>query len=47
MVVTKDSDFRNIPAGGAHVKVKVLPGVCVGGSDQEGIIKDLMMGVIR
>ncbi|XP_038973201.1 uncharacterized protein LOC103724343 isoform X2 [Phoenix dactylifera] len=39
-VVTKDSDGRKIPSGGAHLKVKISPGVGVGGSDQEGIVKD-------
>ncbi|KAI3996768.1 hypothetical protein MKX01_041068 [Papaver californicum] len=40
VVVTKDSDGRKIPNGGAQLKVKVCPGVGVGGSDQEGIVKD-------
>ncbi|XP_073099370.1 uncharacterized protein [Elaeis guineensis] len=39
-VVTKDSDGRKIPSGGAQLKVKISPGVGVGGSDQEGIVKD-------
>ncbi|XP_008812236.4 serine/arginine-rich splicing factor 11-like [Phoenix dactylifera] len=39
-VVTKDSDGRKIPTGGAQLKVKISPGVGVGGSDQEGIVKD-------
>lgn len=39
-VVAKDSDGRKISLGGAHVKVKVSPGVGVGGADQEGIVKD-------
>ncbi|XP_076897686.1 uncharacterized protein LOC143551043 isoform X2 [Bidens hawaiensis] len=41
VVVTKDSDGRKVPHGGAHVKVKVSPGVGVGGSEQEGIVKDM------
>ncbi|KAK9138413.1 hypothetical protein Sjap_009007 [Stephania japonica] len=40
VVVTKDSDGRKIPNGGASLKVKICPGVGVGGSDQEGIVKD-------
>lgn len=40
-VVTKDSDARKIPHGGAQVKVRVSPGVGVGGSDQDGIVKDM------
>ncbi|KVI00425.1 Filamin/ABP280 repeat-containing protein [Cynara cardunculus var. scolymus] len=41
VVVTKDSDGRKVPNGGALVKVKVSPGVGVGGSEQEGIVKDM------
>ncbi|XP_059632134.1 uncharacterized protein LOC132274814 [Cornus florida] len=41
MVVTKDSDGRKVPNGGAQVKVKVSPGVGVGGSEQDGIVKDM------
>lgn len=41
VVVTKDSDGRKVPNGGAQVKVKVSPGVGVGGSEQEGIVKDM------
>ncbi|GKA73546.1 filamin/ABP280 repeat-containing protein [Tanacetum coccineum] len=41
VVVTKDSDGRKVPNGGAQVKVKVSPGVGVGGSAQEGIVKDM------
>ncbi|KAJ7979189.1 RNA recognition motif (RRM)-containing protein [Quillaja saponaria] len=40
-VVTKDADGRKIPTGGAQIKVKVLPGLGVGGSEQEGIVKDI------
>ncbi|XP_042499701.1 uncharacterized protein LOC122077869 [Macadamia integrifolia] len=40
VVVTKDIDGRKIPNGGAHLKVKISPGVGVGGSDQEGMVKD-------
>lgn len=41
IMVTKDADGRKIPNGGAQVKVRVSPGVGVGGSDQDGIVKDL------
>lgn len=41
VVVTKDADGRKLPHGGAQVKVRVSPGVGVGGSEQEGIVKDL------
>ncbi|KDP39336.1 hypothetical protein JCGZ_01093 [Jatropha curcas] len=41
MVVTKDGDGRKVPHGGAQIKVKVSPGVGVGGSEQEGIVKDM------
>ncbi|KAK9933071.1 hypothetical protein M0R45_020284 [Rubus argutus] len=41
MVVTKDSDGRKVPNGGAQIKVKVKPGVGVGGSEQEGVVKDM------
>ncbi|XWS09207.1 hypothetical protein CRYUN_Cryun40dG0065800 [Craigia yunnanensis] len=41
MVVTKDADGRKVQSGGAQIKVKVLPGVGVGGSEQEGIVKDM------
>lgn len=44
MVVTKDSDGRKVPNGGAEIKVKVAPGVGVGGSEQEGIVKDMNDG---
>ncbi|XP_057420523.1 uncharacterized protein LOC130714628 [Lotus japonicus] len=40
-VVTKDSDERKVSSGGALIKVKVTPGLGVGGSDQEGIVKDM------
>ncbi|KAJ0235765.1 RNA recognition motif [Hirschfeldia incana] len=40
IVVTKDSDGRKVPNGGALVRVKVSPGVGVGGTDQEGVVKD-------
>ncbi|KAF5727426.1 Dynein alpha chain flagellar outer arm [Tripterygium wilfordii] len=40
-VVTKDADGSKVPNGGAQIKVKVSPGVGVGGSDQEGIVKDM------
>ncbi|KAK8703668.1 hypothetical protein V6N13_047317 [Hibiscus sabdariffa] len=41
MVVTKDADGRKVQSGGAQIKVKVSPGIGVGGSDQEGIVKDM------
>ncbi|XP_050239026.1 uncharacterized protein LOC126688397 [Quercus robur] len=41
MVVTKDADGRKVANGGAQIKVKVSPGVGVGGSEQEGIVKDM------
>ncbi|KAK9288610.1 hypothetical protein L1049_017069 [Liquidambar formosana] len=40
VVVTKDTDGRKVLNGGAQIKVKVLPGVGVGGSEQDGIVKD-------
>lgn len=40
-VVTKDADGRKIPNGGVQIKVRVSPGVGVGGSDQEGMVKDV------
>lgn len=41
MVVTKDADGRKVLHGGAQIKVKVSPGVGVGGTEQEGIVKDM------
>ncbi|KAI3440845.1 uncharacterized protein J3R85_003082 [Psidium guajava] len=41
MVVTKDADGRKVPNGGAQINVKVVPGVGVGGTEQEGIVKDM------
>ncbi|KAL3507268.1 hypothetical protein ACH5RR_032650 [Cinchona calisaya] len=41
VVVTKDGDSRKLPHGGAQVKVRVSPGVGVGGTEQEGIVKDM------
>ncbi|GAV58977.1 Filamin domain-containing protein/RRM_6 domain-containing protein [Cephalotus follicularis] len=41
MVVTKDADGRKLPHGGAIIKVKVSPGVGVGGSEQDGMVKDM------
>ncbi|XP_073132039.1 uncharacterized protein [Henckelia pumila] len=40
-VVTKDSDGRNVTRGGASVVVRIAPGMGVGGSDQNGIVKDM------
>lgn len=44
MVVTKDSDGRKVSNGGAQISVKVAPGVGVGGTEQEGIVKDMNDG---
>ncbi|KAF3456627.1 hypothetical protein FNV43_RR01281 [Rhamnella rubrinervis] len=41
MVVTKDADGRKVPNGGALIKVNVSPAVGVGGSEQEGTVKDM------
>lgn len=41
VVVTKDSDGRRVPNGGAEIRVRVSPGVGVGGSDQDGVVKDM------
>ncbi|KAJ0988909.1 hypothetical protein J5N97_007265 [Dioscorea zingiberensis] len=40
VLTAKDSDGRRVPSGGARVRVKISPGVGVGGSDQEGMVKD-------
>lgn len=40
VVVTKDSDGRRVPHGGAYIRVRVSPGAGVGGSDQEAVVKD-------
>ncbi|ERN10061.1 splicing regulatory glutamine/lysine-rich protein 1 isoform X2 [Amborella trichopoda] len=40
VVVTKDSDGQRINKGGAKLKVRISPGVGVGGSEQEGMVKD-------
>ncbi|CAI0378631.1 unnamed protein product [Linum tenue] len=40
-VVTKDADGRKVPQGGAEIKVTVSPGVGVGGTEQDGIVKDI------
>lgn len=39
-IVTKDSDGRKISTGGSQIKVKISPGVGVGGVDLEGMVKD-------
>ncbi|KAK2988993.1 hypothetical protein RJ640_013984 [Escallonia rubra] len=44
VVVTKDSDGRKMPRGGAAIRVRISPGVGVGGSDVEGIVKDMEDG---
>lgn len=44
VVVTKDADERKVPHGGAQIKVRVMPGVGVGGSEQDGIVKDMSDG---
>lgn len=41
VIVTKDADGRKVMNGGAVMKVKVSPGVGVGGTEQEGIVKDM------
>lgn len=41
VVSTKDADGRKVPNGGAQIKVEVSPGMGVGGSEQEGIVKDM------
>ncbi|XP_075516356.1 uncharacterized protein LOC142551165 isoform X1 [Primulina tabacum] len=40
-VVTKDGDGRNVTRGGASVVVRIAPGMGVGGSDQNGMVKDV------
>ncbi|GLT97744.1 hypothetical protein SLE2022_152930 [Rubroshorea leprosula] len=41
VVLTKDADGRKVLNGGAQIKVKVSPGMGVGGSEQEGVVKDM------
>ncbi|KAJ6754588.1 SERINE/ARGININE-RICH SPLICING FACTOR [Salix purpurea] len=41
VVVTKDADGRKAPNGGAVIRVRVSPGVGVGGTEQEGAVKDM------
>ncbi|KAL7145270.1 hypothetical protein ABFS83_07G069800 [Erythranthe nasuta] len=41
MVVTKDADGGKVVRGGAQVRVRVSPGVGVGGTEQEGVVKDM------
>ncbi|KAL8484594.1 hypothetical protein ACS0TY_027047 [Phlomoides rotata] len=41
MVVTKDVDGSKVIHGGAQVRVRVAPGVGVGGNEQDGIVKDM------
>ncbi|KAK1356419.1 Serine/threonine-protein kinase fray2 [Heracleum sosnowskyi] len=40
VIVTKDTDGRKVPTGGAQITVKVKPGQGVGATEQEGIVKD-------
>lgn len=40
IVVAKDSDGRKVMTGGAQLKVKLSPDIGVGGSEQEGVVKD-------
>lgn len=40
VVVTKDSDGRRAPHGGAYIRVRVTPGTGVGGTEQEAVVKD-------
>ncbi|GLT61009.1 hypothetical protein SLA2020_337450 [Shorea laevis] len=44
VVLTKDADGRKVLKGGAQIKVKVSPGMGVGGSEQEGVVKDMSDG---
>ncbi|KAG9160068.1 hypothetical protein Leryth_005804 [Lithospermum erythrorhizon] len=41
VVVTKDGEGRRVVKGGEVVRVRVSPGVGVGGTEQEGIVKDV------
>ncbi|KAK8470769.1 hypothetical protein PHAVU_003G050400 [Phaseolus vulgaris] len=41
VVVAKDADERKVSNGGAQIKVRVTPGLGVGGSEQEGMVKDM------
>ncbi|XP_034922935.1 uncharacterized protein [Populus alba] len=41
VVVTKDADGRKVPNGGAVIRVRVSPGVGVGGTEQDGVVKDM------
>lgn len=41
VVTTKDSDGRKLSNGGAEMKVRISPAVGVGGSDQDGMVKDM------
>lgn len=41
VVVTKDADERKVSGGGAQIKVRVTPGLGVGGTEQEGMVKDM------
>ncbi|KAL3686163.1 hypothetical protein R1sor_004185 [Riccia sorocarpa] len=40
VVVTKDSDGRRVGHGGAYIRVRITPGVGVGGAEQEAVVKD-------
>ncbi|RZB96327.1 hypothetical protein D0Y65_020213 [Glycine soja] len=41
VVVAKDADERKVSGGGAQIKVRVTPGLGVGGTEQEGMVKDM------
>ncbi|KAB2600447.1 hypothetical protein D8674_010718 [Pyrus ussuriensis x Pyrus communis] len=41
MVGTEDSDERKVPNGGVPIDVKVVPRVGAGGSEQEGMARDM------
>lgn len=40
VVVTKDTDGRKMPYGGAQIHVKIKPGLGVGGNEHEALVKD-------
>ncbi|XP_059067995.1 uncharacterized protein LOC131075864 isoform X2 [Cryptomeria japonica] len=40
VVVTKDSDGRKMPYGGAQIRVKIKPGLGVVGNEHEAMVKD-------
>ncbi|KAL3835006.1 hypothetical protein ACJIZ3_009742 [Penstemon smallii] len=44
IVVAKDAEGRKVEEGGAQVRVRVVPGLGVGGDEQDGIVKDMEDG---